>query len=272
MLPEADPRLDYLGFRLLPPSRNLSAYVRSYWFLRREALDGVREEFMHPVGGYGIAFNFGDALWLDGQQVHAPAFLDGANTRSRKMTFLGRVDLLGVRFYEGGAYPFLGIPLSELRNEIALLEALGSPELLRLHARMAEAPSLTLRMQWLEAWLIERLLQGREQHGVVPLSLAMLREGAGELRIPQVADRLAISQRQLERLFQAQVGISPQQYARLQRVERARQALRGSQVQTTTQLAFDLGYYDQAHFIREFREVIGITPTEYLWKRRRRGE
>lgn len=263
MLPEV--KLAYLGFQLISPGPLLRPYVRSYWYFRRETpLVAYHEEYMHPQGGFGIVFNFGDKLQLDAQDVAEPVFLDGTNSVSRKMGFLGQVELMGIRFYEGGAYPFLGVPLNELRNELSLLDALDRPGLLRLYARLRKAASLSARIHLLEEWLIGRLTLGKERSMLIPASLTMLRQREGCLPIPALAQTLAISQRQLERLYQSQVGISPKQYARLLRVETARLALKQMNEQTTTSLAAELGFYDQSHFIREFRSVIGMTPYAYM--------
>lgn len=227
---------------------------------------------MHSSGGFGIVFNFGDKLRLDAQVVVEPIFLDGANTVSRKLGFLGQVELMGVRFYEGGAYPFLGVPLIELRNELTLLDALDRPGLLRLHARLHEAESLPARINLLEEWLLGRLGLGKERNALIPASLTMLREREGHVPIPALAQEFAISQRQLERLYQSQVGMSPKQYSQLLRIETARLALKQMNEQSTTRLAVDLGFYDQAHFIREFRAVIGMTPYAYLKRNRKQSE
>jgi AraC-like DNA-binding protein len=261
--PEA--QLAYLGFQLVAPDPRLRPYVRSYWYFRRDTpLAAYHEEYMHPRGGFGIVFNFGDKLCMETQVVADPIFLDGANSVSRKMGFLGKVELMGIRFYEGGAYPFLGIPLNELCDRLTLLDALDRPGLLRLHARLQEAPSLPARIHLLEEWLLGRLALGKAQNMLIPSSLTMLRQREGRLPIPELARELAISQRQLERLYQSQVGMSPRQYAQLLRVERARLALKQMSGQTTTTLAADLGYYDQSHFIREFDAVIGMTPYAYM--------
>ncbi len=255
--------LDDLGFQLAPPSVELRPYVQSFWSFRRAApLLTFREEYMHPRGGFGVVFNFGDPVFLDGRLVNEPLFLDGANTLSRKMGFVGRVDMVGIRFQEGGAYPFFGVPLHELRDAFTLLDVLDRRQLLRLHAQLAETAVLAHRFQLLDQWLVVRLAQGQARSLLIPPSLARLQTRAGQLPIPQLAEELAVSQRQLERLFQLQVGMTPKQYARLVRVETARLALK-QHTETTTRLAVDLGFYDQAHFIREFRSVIGMTPTAY---------
>lgn len=261
----AETSLAYLGFQLISPGSLLRSYVRSYWYFRREIpLAVYHEEYMHPQAGFGIVFNLGDKVCLDNQPIAEPVFLDGANSVSRRMGFLGQVDLLGVRFYEGGAYPFLGIPLYELCNALTLLDVLDQPRLLRLHARLREAPSLPARITLLEEWLLSRLALGKVRHALIPASLLMLRQREGDWSIPALAQEVALSQRQLERLYQIQVGVSPKQYARLLRVEQARLALKQMHEQTTTTVAADLGFYDQAHFIREFKAVIGLTPYAYM--------
>ena len=267
MKPPED-QLAYLGFQTIAPNVVLCPYVQSYWHFRRAMpLATVHEEYMHPRGGYGIVFNFGDQLALDGEVINEPIFLDGANTISRKMGFQGQVELMGIRFYEGAAYPFLAVPLAELRNEIALLDALDRAALLRLYGRLSEAKTLHDRLQLLESWLIERLALGNERAALIPESLALLRRG--DLTIPMLAQQLAISERQLERLYRSQVGMSPNQYARLVRIEQARVRLKQLGERTTTDLAVDLGFYDQSHFIREFTAVVGMTPYRYQQRSRK---
>jgi len=261
--------LDYLGFRLLQPSAALRPYVRSYWYFRSPApLVVPREEYMHPRGGYGIAFNFGDTLRLDTQPIREPVFLDGTNTVSRKMGFQGAVEVLGVNFHVGEAFPFLAVPLVELRDEITLLDTLDTPSLMVLYGRLYEAKALAERVALIEQWLLDRLALGKARSPIIPATLAALRHNDGQIAIPSLADTFAISQRQLERLYQMQVGMTPKHYARLLRVEAARLALKNLNQKSTTDLAVDLGFYDQSHFIREFSAVIGMTPYRYLARKR----
>lgn len=256
--------LAYLGFQLIPPRPALHPYVRFFWSMRRATpLPAYHEERMYPRGGYGLVFNFGDTVCLDQQPVSEPLFLDGTTTFSRTIGVAGTVELLGVQFQEGGAYPVLGVPLAELRNETAILEILDRPTLLRLHTQLYEAPSLAARIQLLDAWLGQRLLLGNRCNMLIPASLKLLRERAGQLPIAQLAAACAISQRQLERYYQCQVGMSPKQYSQLLRVEAARLALKHTHAPSTSYLAAELGFYDQAHFIREFCAVMGMTPTAY---------
>jgi AraC-like DNA-binding protein len=270
MLPTPESQLAYLGFQLVLPSPLLRPYVRSYWYFRRELpLAYYHEEYMHPRGGFGMVFNFGDPLTLDAGAVSDSIFLDGANTVSRKLGFQGHVELMGIQFQEGGAFPFLGIPLHELQNETNLLSAFGRAELIELHERLYETKTFSMRIQLLESWLIRRLSLGKDQHALIPASLSALREGVGSLRMSAFTEMWSVSQRQLERLYQREVGMSPKQYAQLLRVETARLSLKHMREATTARLAVELGFYDQAHFIREFRAVTGMTPYAYMKRKRK---
>jgi AraC-like DNA-binding protein len=268
--------LDSLGFRLIPPCRPLSPYVRSYWHFRRpEPLHNQREVYVHPRGGFSIVFNLGDRLQLDGQSVSEPIFLDAANTVSRKFRFQGHVELVGIRFHEGGAYPFLGVPLNELRDQVTLLATLHKPGLLQLHARLLETALLPARIHLLEEWLLRRLVLDHERNPLIPASLALLQGSGGQMPVSELSEELAVSQRHLERLYQSQVGVSPKQFARLVRIERARLALKQlSDDSSTADVAVDLGFYDQSHFIRQFRAVVGVTPYAYMKRsqNRRNGD
>ncbi|MEZ4641334.1 MAG: helix-turn-helix domain-containing protein [Chloroflexota bacterium] len=266
-----DNHLNDLGFRLLAPSPQLRLFVRSFWyFASTTPLQKFREEYMHPGGGWGIIFNLGDRLYLDGEPVTDPVFLDGTNTISRKMGFAGRIELIGIRFSESGAYSCLGLPLHYLKNETAILDSTTNLNLLHLYARLYETPILAMRIKLLEGWILKQLTVGRQCSPLIPQSLTLLRHTNGAMSIPIMAQELAVSQRHLERLFLSQVGMSPKQYSCLLRIEAARLALRQYPTQTTTELAFALGYYDQSHFIREFKAVVGVPPNTYK-KRRQSG-
>ena len=257
-----DPRLTELGFQLLPPSAALRPFVSSYWTFRAALPPAARrEQYMHPTGGFGLVFNLGDPLELDATPAGGPVFLDGANTVSRRMGFQGQVEVIGVRFREGGAFPFLG-PLGALRNEVDA-DALAGAGLRPLHGRLLEAASVAARVARLDDWLLRRLALGREPSPVIPASLAVLRARAGLLSMAGLARELAVGQRQLERLFQAQVGMSPKHFARLLRVDRARTAIKAPGADSLAGLGADLGYFDQAHFIHDFKAIVGMTPEAY---------
>ncbi|WP_066838756.1 AraC family transcriptional regulator [Rufibacter ruber] len=82
--------------------------------------------------------------------------------------------------------------------------------------------------------------------------------------VERLFDQMHLSRRQFERRFKALLGTSPREYAKLQRFRYALQQFQKDPAQSFTQLALASGYYDQAHFNRDFRELTGVTPSEYF--------
>lgn len=127
---------------------------------------------MHPTGDYGVVFNFGDPLCLDARPVTTPVFLDGANTMTRRLGFLGHIEVMDIRFYEGGAFPFLRIPLIELQNQPNVLDESHDASLLRLYSRLYEARTLPARISLMEGWLMEQLARGTTRSTLIPSAVA----------------------------------------------------------------------------------------------------
>lgn len=258
------PHLDYLGFRLLSPAPVLRPYIRNYWLVQSHSkLVFQHEEFLHPEGGFGMIFNFGDNFSFDGQLIQKKYLLDGANSKSRRMQFQGNVEAIGIRFYTGGAYPFLKIPLYKLADEFLLLDDLALNLIDSLYESIINTSDILEKIRLLEKWLIQRLHNSDTTlSGLITPSLRLLHNTEEDRSIKKIADDLYISQRQLERVFKTQVGMTPKQYARIRRIEEARHFLKNQSVNRGT-IGIAPGYYDQSHFIREFKAQVGMTPLQY---------
>ena len=184
------------------------------------------------------------------------------------------VDYFGVRFRPGCGLPFLGVPLSELTDARVPLDDLWGREAASLddvatHARLAR----------MEAVLSERLHRWlRDRSADEPLAtraIALMRQARGGAGIRDVASALGVGERRLERAFDRSVGVAPKVFARVMRLRRAvrriEAATKGAAPVVWTALAFDAGYADQAHLIREFRTLAGVTPVQYAAERRHVG-
>lgn len=262
--------LNYLGFHLIEPSSALRAYVQHYWLIHQPAtMNETREEFWHSGAGSGIVFNLAGNFSIDGQAVPRLYFVDGAYTTSRRLSFSGEVYAIGIRFHPAGAFPFLDISAHELSNGIAGLDEINMASAHLLYEQLLSAPSIQQKITLIEAWLLCLLNARRTPPPIIAQSLNLLKQYRGQIQIHELAQAVAISERQLQRLYQEQVGISPKQYARLQRVEHARKSLKIAH-DPFADIGISVGYYDQSHFIREFKSVVGMTPEQYQLRHQRR--
>ena len=265
--------LSYLGFQLFSPAPILKPYIRNYWLVARETpLVMPQEEFLHPEGGFGIIFNFGDNFAFDGQIIKKKYLLDGANSMSRRMQFHGKVYALGLRFHVAGAYPFLQMPLHKLVDEFLLLDTLELNYIDVLYDCLAQADDINSKIHLLDRWFIGQLLKNKNDLSpIIPPSLHQIHHKHGKKSLKTIADDLYISQRQMERIFKTQIGISPKQYGRLQRVGQARHLLKQAPDDSSVRVGNILGYYDQSHFIREFKAIVGMTPYQYQQRKLNQG-
>ncbi|MHB1571910.1 MAG: helix-turn-helix transcriptional regulator, partial [Solirubrobacteraceae bacterium] len=162
-----------------------------------------------------------------------------------------------------GAYTVLGRPLVELGSECAGLEDVFGRAGRGLADRLREARDWDERFDVLERFLMRRAVSGPEPTPAVAWADRRLREAAGNLRIGDLAAELGCSRRYLTARFTAEVGLSPKAVARQLRFALVRARLERDPA-AIAEIAVAAGYYDQSHLNRDFRELTGITPSEFV--------
>ena len=256
-----------IGFQRAVPSPALRPYIQWFWSIESNGrILEKRNEFMHPDGSLSLVFNWGDELEGNNGRYPQSVTLDKVGPYSQQLTLVGHVQAFGVLFRPGGAYPFFGIPMHELQSA----DPLRHLNLAQQHEKLAEANTFQEKILLLESWLINLLTSEYELAAVVQPSLHLIDQSQGKNTIQQVAESVYISERQLERLYKNQVGISPKKYARLIRLRQARAILKQANKATLAEIAHLTGYYDQAHFNREFKASIGLTPGAYISRNKKR--
>jgi AraC-like DNA-binding protein len=209
-----------------------------------------------------LMISIGESLRTDrGELPHA--WIAGLDDRPELVETGGRQAALEVKLTPLGAYRLCGLPLRELTGEIVALDDLFGRAGRILAQRIALAPDWSVRFDLLDAFLAVHLDTGLAAHPLVEEAWLRLCQTAGRIAIGALAAELGASRRHLSSLFTEQVGLGPKTAARLLRFEHLRSRLR-EDPQHWAEIAYDCGYYDQPHMNREFRELAGITPTDFL--------
>jgi AraC-like DNA-binding protein len=197
-----------------------------------------------------------------GASLLSPAGITGIQPSAQTYSYAGGTGSILVRFTPQGA-ACLGVPASELASRSVPLDAIlagaGVSEMLE---RLGEASSAAVRVAVVERWLGELPYA---EDPVVGRGLALLVTATDDPTIAAVARELGMSERQLERRFLAQVGVTPKRFATLHRFERAI-ALAATAPSLTT-AAVEAGYYDQSHFIRDCQRFAGAAPGKFIGRR-----
>lgn len=168
-------------------------------------------------------------------------------------------ELFGVRFHPAMSHGLLRVPLGSLTDQVVELESLWGQEARALEQRLAEATTREERIA-----LIATALQPPADDGA-PVQRAALWvvENRGEASADELARHAGLSARQFRRLCIEQTGVGPKMLCRIVRF-RAAASDAANKSTDWADFALDHGYYDQAHFINEFREFSGLTPAEYV--------
>ncbi|WP_407292341.1 DUF6597 domain-containing transcriptional factor [Stutzerimonas zhaodongensis] len=246
------------GFFARPPCPALAAYVQRFWWLEGDTDAAYEAQLLHPDGGSGLIFNFAEPLQFDGITNGAAALIAGPQLTTCRLQLAARVKLMGVRFRPGMGSAFLGVGLDELSGfHLNDGPALG---LTGLGDALAELDRDAQQML-VERELLARLNDAQMRRSPVLQLLTQIAANQGRARLSDLIQAVPLGQRQLERLFRHQVGLTPKQFGRIQRVALVRCQLRigGSLLDT----ALACGYADQAHFIHDFKAVVGMTPGQY---------
>lgn len=179
----------------------------------------------------------------------------------------GPVDFVGVRFRPGAARAFLSPPASELTDSFLELDDVWGAAGASLWHQLAEDNDTEDRLERLK-----RVLKRRAQRAatfpdrvVCRAAAAFLRDGppGGTVMVTEVATRLGVSRRHLQRRFQRDVGVTPGQLARVGRLRRAVRLLIDAPTLPLARVAIRAGYHDQPHMTRDFRTLARVTPGAY---------
>jgi AraC-like DNA-binding protein len=176
--------------------------------------------------------------------------------------------LIAASLYPAHAGPILGLPARRSRWRVVSLDEVIAARAEELAKRLEESPSITGRFLIFEDFLRDRLRRSRlAANPAVCRAVRRLLDSAGQVTVRSVSHELGCSPRYLELRMQEQAGLSPKRLARLVRFARAIEAIRTGRAIDWLRLAAACGYYDQAHFNRDFRQFTGVTPTEFLRSR-----
>lgn len=253
-------------YQLRTPAPELLPFIEHYWFVTPDEAPMRLRVDVFVDGRADLVFNHGDP-WtrevIGGDTTsHDGPCLDAQRTVPIRVHQRGSVRICGVRFRLGGVAPFARAPLHPFTNHTPLPEAVFDPSVSDLAAALAQADTVDAQAAQLDAFF-RGTLQPGAGHASFARALDRLVEAEGGAPLPELARAAAVSARQLDRLFRQHLGIPPKTVARVLRFQRALRALMRDVRGSLSDLAADAGYFDHAHFIKDFRKMTGGVPRGY---------
>jgi AraC-like DNA-binding protein len=248
------------------PDQRLRAYVGEYQgYVESGSPAPLRQQVPAPlvpiIVNFGSPWNIADSP--TGPHVAFDSFVAGLGVQSSYVAATGPATCLQVNVTPLGAHMLFGLAMHELANEVVALENALPRDLVTLAAELEDAACWEARFALLDATLARRLAAARGPSSDVEWAWNMLGRTHGRAPIGWICDRLGRSRRHLAARFREQVGLTPKTVARIMRFDRA-VALVGRGDVDLAEVAFECGYFDQAHLNRDFREFAGSSPSVFM--------
>lgn len=255
-------------YQLFAPTPILRPYIENYWMLKTQSADDAPlQEAIFVDGRADILFNFG-VPYLRGnptENLHAVTIsnVDAQRTYPVAIQQTGAIHLVGVRFKVGGLAVFVRQPLYQLSDNVVAVEDIFGKLTHDLEGCLYECNHPISQIALLDDFFCSCLYPHDTYRLVMHISNQLARR---ENSVLQISADVGYSIRTVDRLFKQVIGFSPKFYARIARLEGVIATLHHNPFISLTELALHYGYYDQAHFTKEFKDFTGQTPLAYRAK------
>ncbi|WP_185958240.1 helix-turn-helix domain-containing protein [Fodinibius sediminis] len=234
------------------PSEDLQYFIEYYWFMDWNLEgDSYKQEIKSYPSVHLVLEKGNSWIW-------------GVVTSNFRRTIKGEGSAVGIKFRPGGFYPFYESPVSAISDGVLDPGKVFDTDITKLEEDIISPDSRDKAVKRTEHFLREHLPERDERIDRVNNLIEAVKNDERLINVDQLVDRMAISKRSLKKLFKWYVGVSPQWIIKRFRIhEVAKKIADKENPADWIELALGLGYYDQAHFIKDFKTFMGKTPTEY---------
>lgn len=176
-------------------------------------------------------------------------------------------EMLIVQYIKGKAFPFLSETMQQLTNLVVDAELVLGPEILQIRESLMEAKTPIQKFHTLGRKLLDCYLSQLHENPFVDYAISKILASPNQYRIKRISDQVGYSQKHIIKLFKEHVGVTPKDFLKVIRFQKAIQQIEQQNFVDWSTIAYDCGFYDQSHFIADFKVFSGFTPTEYIQRK-----
>lgn len=242
------------------PHPALAHLIRHYLVLDGlQPAGGVHRLFAD--GNTGLVFNLDNAAFASA--VH-PCWLYGQIKTYHDLTLTGSINWMVVVLQPYGAYHLWGVPADALFNCFFPAEEVLKHRMDEITNALMRVTQLSERVQLLDTFFLQQINKCKAPDPVIIQAVDHIVQHEGAMSVTLLLQFLYVTERTLERKFKHAVGITPKRFIDIARLNvSAKRMQRMNKNQSLARVAYDSGYFDQAHFIKDFRKFTGFTPQQY---------
>lgn len=256
-----------LCYQKYPPSPFLQPFIECF-YIWEWYIGGVPFLVESPPSGFtSLVVNYGSTYKAGHDNLSAKevpgAFLVGQLTHRYQIWLEGQVGMACIVFKPGGMAAFFNLPMYELTGERVCFEGILGKKGRELIEKIGSTPNHRQKIALLDQFLVNQLRQIQPVNTAIHEAVNHIFRYNGIVRMDDLLRVAFMSRRNFERKFLEQVGVSPKYYARLRRISRICHLMNIAQTSDWQYFTGAGDYYDQAHFIKDFKDFMGVAPSVY---------
>lgn len=248
-----------------PTGEAEKSFIHSIWQLSESDLN-QRREIILPKGVVEIIFNYSDKIYYHcpSQKINSPlpeVFVNGINFKPFELTKTGQQRFIGIQLNSMGLKLLFNIPASKISNSVYRGEEVCS-DLDILCDKLFHRQSFHQQVHVILEWVRKKIAVSHPPYAIHRANTLLGLGRQQNVSVKNICEQVCLSDRQLRRFSLAWLGMNTEEFLLYQKYLHSLQLLHHS-TQTLTQIGLAAGYYDQSHFIREFKCYTDMTPMQY---------
>ncbi len=256
------------------PTPPLDQYIEHFFLYENLISDHLRERML-PDGHIELVIDLRGQpnFWYQNDDPNAAQRVQGGWISGVHRNFITieaaqGASMLVVRFRPGRILSILGMPAGAIAGQVVPLDLVWGPAFERLRNGLLERPEPARKFAWLEQFFQQKIQNAPASNPVIDFALNRLQGMDTAAGIAAIVGKTGYSHKHFVSLFHLHIGVPPKVYSRILKFQQAVRQLESSRGEPDwSALTYACGYYDQAHFINEFRSFSGFSPSFYLGKR-----
>lgn len=256
-----------MHYNYFVPSGSLQEYVEYYFVFERGVAENPAPNIVFPNMLLEMAFSYGSpgsSLIQRGEQALAKApdcSVDGFSTEITTYTNTSELGLIMVGFKPWGLKHFIPFGMDEFLNHNLDLKEVWPKEIRQIEDQLRSQHTDLERIALIEQFLLGKLLNTSRDKRIEHVIMQVI-NAKGTMPVQALASEYCLSQKQFTRRFIQSVGTTPKLFSRLVRFQHILSLMKREEM-LLTDVALEAGYYDQSHFIREFRQFTHESPSSF---------
>lgn len=256
-----------MRFNYFMPSGILREYVEYYFLIERDPTENSPPTTVFPNIHLEMAFSFGSpesSFIRRGEQplVKTPDYsVDGFSTKISSYFNKDELGVIMVGFKPWGLQQFIPFSMEEFLNKNLDLREVWPKEIGILEDELHAKHTDPERIAVIEQFLLRKATMGQTDKLIEYATMQVINAN-GTIPVKELASEHYLSQKQFNRRFIRAVGTTPKLFSRIVRFQRILSLMKREEMQLT-EMAFEAGYYDQSHFIKEFRQFTNESPSSF---------